>query len=60
MKRVTGCLLPLLISAGANAQETYTVCPKGCDYSDVQSAIDAIPLSGSGTCLLYTSDAADE
>ena len=54
MKRVTGCLLPLLISAGANAQETYTVCPKGCDYSDVQSAIDAIPLSGSGTVIVAT------
>ena len=44
MRRIIGCLLPLLFGSGAIAQETYTVCPKGCDYSTVQAAIDAIPL----------------
>lgn len=54
MHRLARSLLPLLIASSAAAQETYTVCPAGCDYTDVQSAVDAIPASGSGTVLVFT------
>lgn len=54
MLRLASSVLPLLIAFNAVAQETYTVCPDGCDHTDVQSAVDAIPVSGSGTVLVFT------
>ena len=54
MKRIVGFLLPLLVNAGVIAQDVITVCPKGCDHTDVQSAVDAIPGSGSGTVIVST------
>ena len=50
MQRLAWSVLPLLIVSSAVAQETYTVCPEGCDHTDVQSAVDgshgSMQLSG--------------